>query len=352
MGFATLTIDLKKVSQNIDIIKQQLGESTNILLIAKANAYGMGAIPICKAVADKISYIGVATVDEALECRHSGIKTPILLLSEPFETELNTISAHDITLTVYDKSTIDQLHSFTKSTGRTVKTHLKIDTGMNRLGSHWEESKDIIKYWQETCSNIIKEGIYSHFANSGDKKHPLNVIQKNRFDNHQRNSQVPLTHFANSDAINHLQETHYNLVRIGLAAYENSFTLTAPLRYIKSIKSGNSVGYGNAFTAQKDCRIGVIGSGYADGISTHLSNKGYVIINNHQCRMIGTVCMDMFMVELPESLDVSNGDTAIIISPESDMGMTIHECAKLSGQNPREIMSTLSNRVRRIYLDN
>ena len=159
MGFATLTIDIKKVSQNIDIIKQQLGQSTNILLIAKANAYGMGAIPICKAVADNISYIGVATINEALECRKSGIKTPILLLSEPFEAELNTISAHDITLTVYDKSTIDQLHNFTKSTGKTVKTHLKIDTGMNRLGTHWEQSEEIIKHFIKVFRNLVHDMI-------------------------------------------------------------------------------------------------------------------------------------------------------------------------------------------------
>ena len=349
MASAHLGINTSKIRQNIMQLKRELTPNSNLLLIAKANAYGLGAIPICKTLSDCIDYIGVATIAEAIELRNEQIKTPILLLSEPHHNDFNIISNFNISVTVYNKETIDNLNNYALTTNKTIKTHLKIDTGMTRLGSNWDESDDVLSYWHNTSTNIIKEGVYSHFANSDNKNHPLNSLQLSRFNNLEAEFKSPLIHFSNSDAINHFKSKTFNISRVGLAAYIDSFTLTAPIRCIKQISAGTSVGYGSTFTASEPTQIGIIGIGYADGIATALSNKGYVVINNQECPIIGQICMDMFMVKLPSHLNVTSNHNAIIISPEGAPGLSITELAKITSQNPREIMTHFSNRIQRDY---
>ena len=349
MASAHLGINTSKIRQNIMQLKRELDPYSSLLLIAKANAYGLGAIPICKKLKDYIDYIGVATIAEAIELRNEQIETPILLLSEPLISDFNIVSSFNISVTVYNKDTIEHLNHYAVTTNKKIKTHLKIDTGMTRLGSNWDESTDVLNYWHKTSSNVIKEGVYSHFANSDNKNHPLNDLQLSRFNNLEAEFKSPLVHFSNSDAINHFKSEMFNISRVGLAAYIDSFTLTAPIRCIKQISAGTSVGYGSTFTASEPTRIGIIGIGYADGISTALSNKGYVVINNQECPIIGQICMDMFMVKLPNNVPFSVKDKAIIISPSNEAGLSITELSKLTHQNPREIMTHFSNRIQRDY---
>jgi len=348
MTTAYLNVDISKIKSNLKKIKQGLVDNTKLLLVAKANAYGLGAVPICKEVESIIDYIGVATIAEALELRNENIKTPILLLAEPLPNDFNIVSSFDISVTVYNKSTIKKLDDFALSSNKKIKTHFKIDTGMTRLGSHWKESREILNVWHNTSSNIIKEGVYSHYANSDNKNHPLNKTQLNRFKEHESEFNAPFIHFSNSDAIFNFELNNFNIARVGLAAYDNCFTLAAPLRHIKQIPKDTSVGYGSTYISKEDTQVGIIGMGYADGISTLLSNKGYVIINKHKCPIIGKICMDMFMVKLPNQTFKIN-DNAIIVSPQNSAGLTIHELAKLTGQNPREIMTLFSSRVIRQY---
>lgn len=349
MASAHLSINTSKIRQNIIQLKRKLDPHSSLLLVAKANAYGLGAIPICQTISDCIDYIGVATIAEAIELRNEQIKTPILLLSEPHHNDFNIVSSFNISVTVYNKETIDNLNNYARTTNKTIKTHLKIDTGMTRLGSNWDESNDVLSYWHNTSANIVKEGVYSHFANSDNKNHPLNNLQLSRFNNLEPEFKTPLIHFSNSDAISHFKSEQFNISRVGLGAYTNSFTLTAPIRCIKQISAGTSVGYGSTFTASETTRIGIIGIGYADGISTSLSNKGYVVINKQECPIIGQICMDMFMVKLPNKIKVSSKDSATVISPEGIPGLTITDLAQLTNQNPREIMTHFSNRIQRDY---
>ena len=350
MGFANLTIDHKKIKQNIASIKDTLPSNSKLLLVAKANAYGLGAIEICRELKDCINYIGVSTVREAAELRENGIHTPILLLSEPFPSELDIVSSLDITITIYDKSTIELIDHYTSTNNKTIKTHLKVDTGMTRLGTNWEDAKSIMNQWQKTSKNVIKEGIYSHYANSNNKSHPLNQLQQKRFHESKTESDFPLSHFSNSDGVTHFNSSDCNLVRIGLSVYNDAFTLKAPLRLIKTIKKGTSVGYGSTFTATETTRVGVIGMGYADGLSTQLSNQGYVDIDGHNCPIIGQICMCMFMVKLPPIDTITVDHLVTIISPDNQNGMSLKEFATITNQNPREVMTRFSNRVTRIHL--
>ena len=235
---------------------------------------------------NEIDYIGVATVHEAAQLRNHGIKTPILLLSEPFNFELPTISALDISVTVYNPSTINEISDYTTQNNTSIKTHLKIDTGMTRLGTPWQTANQALTQWHNTPNSVIKEGVYSHFANSDEANHPLNKEQIKRFFEHKTNFQTEMMHFSNSDALLNIDESHLNTIRIGLGAYKNSFTLSAPIRHIQTITENTSIGYGSTYTTSKPTTIAVIGMGYADGLSTQLSNKGYVVINNIQCPII------------------------------------------------------------------
>ncbi len=344
MGFAKLNIDCTKIKENIANIQTEIGNKTQVLLVAKANAYGLGAVEICQSLRDHIHYIGVATITEAMHLRNNNIHTPILLLSEPEESDWALISAHDISITVYEKDTIIKLNEHAKKTNAKIKTHLKIDTGMTRLGTHWNNCQETINEWQN--SELVKEGVYSHFANS-NTTHELNASQLTRFNNETQPLTGLIKHFSNSDSITHIKDAHFNLVRVGLNAYQNSFTLSAPIRQIQTVPKGTPIGYGSTYTTDEACQIAIIGMGYADGLSTQLSNNGYVAIQNDHYPIIGKICMDMFMVKLPKETSISSTDTVIILSPDHRPGMSLEEMATKTQQNPREVMTRLSQRITR-----
>lgn len=350
MGFATLNIHCQKIKKNIEEIKNSVKNSPKVLLVAKANAYGLGAENICTTLLNTIDYIGVANLQEATQLRNHGIITPILLLSEPLVFELDTISSLDIAVTVYTHSTIDEISAFALKKNRPIKTHLKIDTGMTRLGTPWQDAIKTLHHWQNTPDIVIKEGVYSHFANSDSPEHPLNKKQVDRFFKYKPSFNNQMIHFSNSDAIKNIADSHLNTIRIGLGAYQNSFTLSAPIRHIQSIPENTSVGYGSTYITTKPTRIAIIGMGYADGLSTQLSNQGHVIINHKKCPIIGKICMDMFMVELPSTSHANIHDIATIISPDNMPGLNLNDMAKITNQNPREILTRLTSRVTRNYL--
>ena len=219
---------------------------------------------------------------------------------------------------------------------------------MTRLGLNWETAKTTIQLWLNTSKYIVKEGLYSHFANS-ESDHELNEIQLDRFLKKTNDNANTIKHLANSDGVNNIKNSHFDLVRIGLSAYENSFTLTAPIRQIKTVKKGTAVGYGSTYTTSKDCKIAIIGIGYADGISTQYSNKGTVSIRDESYPIVGRVCMDMTMIEIPLSSKINETDEAIILTPNKPNTPNLMAMSKLTNQNPREIMTRFSKRISRSY---
>ena len=349
MAHATVTVYLDQIKQNLMKIKEGLPNETKLLLSAKANAYGLGVIPICDYLKDTLNFIGVISTKEAIEIRNAGIQTPILLLSEPIESDIPTLIANDIAVTVYNKITLKTIESYTSKTNQPIKTHYKVDTGMIRQGKYWESAEESINTWLNSSPTLVKEGFYTHFANSEIKNHSLNDEQNKRFQT--LINTLPkdiITHSANSGAITNIKNSEYKLVRIGLNAYKNAFDVTSNLIEIKTIPKNTSVGYGSKYTSSKEMTIGVIGMGYADGIPTHLSNKGHVTIHQTHCPIIGQICMDMFMVEIPSTITPSIGDSVTVIS-KNNSGMSLEDISALTNYNPREIMVNLSQRVKRVY---
>jgi alanine racemase len=347
MAFATLTVDCDTISQNIQAIRAGLSASTRVMIIVKADAYGLGAVAVATHIAGMVDYFGVATISEALDLRDQGIQTPILLLSEPLIADIPIAVAHDIDITLYHPSTIAAVNDYVQGRKHGIRTHLKVDTGMCRLGVPWDATDAVIAQWHATNHRVEKVGMYSHYANSDQPAHPLNAEQLARFLPIANDSSI-IYHFSNSDAVKHFH--HFGMVRVGWAAYKNSVTLTAPVRAVRDIPSGTSVGYGSTFVSRKPMRMAVVGMGYADGLSTHLSNNGYFRIGEYTCPIIGRVCMDMVMVALPEGADVGVGDVAVILSPDDEPGMNVVDVAEATGENPREVLCRLSARVMREYL--
>ena len=275
------------------------------------------------------------------------------MLTEPFQDDLPLVAAHDISITVFQHETLKKLEKYTTNHPCKIKTHFKIDTGMSRLGRYWQTSSEEIKHWLNLPSTIIKEGFYTHIANSETKGHHLNTLQIKRFNSISK-SLIPsdeiIQHCANSGAIDNIENSNYNLVRVGLKAYEHSFTLTAPIQSIKHVPENTPVGYGSEYTSSEPIIIGVIGMGYADGLPSQIAANGYVVINNNKCNIIGRVCMDMFMVKIPKGAMIKSSDKATIIASSPTDGMTIHSIAKDTNANPREIMTRLSHRIQRDWI--
>ena len=196
---------------------------------------------------------------------------------------------------------------------------------------------------------LLKEGIYSHFANSDQKDHEMNNLQLDRFNTITKNQSI-IKHVANSNAIDNIENCHHDLIRIGFNAYLDSFTIKVQIRHIQFIQKGESIGYGSTY-CDEDSTIAVIGIGYADGIPSQLSNKGHVIIEGTKCNIIGKICMDMFMVKCPKNIQPKIGSEATIISNSDSRAMTIEEISTLTNLNPREIMTHFSQRIERTYLN-
>jgi alanine racemase len=345
MAFATLTINIDIIKQNIEDIKSTT--QCKVLLVAKANAYGLGATSICQKIDTIVDYFGVATIDEATELRKHNIQAPILLLSEPLPHQFHLLTQYDITTTLYQADTIQALQTFATTHQTPIKTQFKIDTGMTRLGANWQTSQPVLTQWQNSSNVLIKEGIYSHLANSDQPNHPLNTTQLDRFQTIVTPFQNLTKHCSNSHAIHHFKDSHHDMVRVGIDAYHNAFTLTAPIRNIHTVSQNTSVGYGSTYITSKNCQIATLGIGYADGIPSSLSNQGHVMIQNTKCAIVGSICMDMIMVEIPSELSISANDTATILSNGTDKALTIFDMATLSGLNPREIMTHFSDRIHR-----
>jgi alanine racemase len=330
MNRIELIIHLNEYQNNLKKISEKLPESCSILAVVKANAYGHGAVEIARAAIQKgVRYLGVACLKEFKELRDNGITHPILLLAEPLQSEWNNLP-HDLTYTVYTPEFIGALN-------KEYKIHLKIDTGMNRLGAKTKE----IHHLLDTINakkNLNLEGIYTHLAQSEIPNSGFTQIQLDQFREILKNcNNASLMHTANSGAIRYFPDSMFNMVRLGMDSFENVMELQSE---IKTIKAGESVGYDAGFTASDDMTVATIAAGYADGISTRFRG-GSVQIKGRIYPVIGKICMDMFMVNLSGNPDnIKRGDKAVILGKNA---LNMYNFAQITGLNPREITCAIGN---------
>ncbi|MBE7038110.1 MAG: alanine racemase [Ruminococcaceae bacterium] len=364
-------VNLDAINENINSIRSILNKDTKVLAVVKADAYGHGAAKVALSlVKNKIDYLGVATSGEAMELRNIGIKTPILILGAIYNENIGELISNDITLTVFDYKTALNISNVAKKLNKIAKIHIKIDTGMTRIGFYPTDDsvKEICKI--SKLDSIEIEGMFSHFAKADEEDENPTHIQFEKFMNiknklEEMKVQIPICHICNSAGIIDFPEYQLNMVRSGIITYghypsecvnHKKIKLTPAMTFktlvanINQIEKGTSVGYGGTFTAEKSMKIATLLVGYADGYSRLLSNKADVLINGERCSVVGRVCMDQTMVDVSKLKNINLGDEVILFGKSGNNIVTVEEVAKIIGTINYEILCAVSKRVPRIYI--
>jgi len=358
-----LEINFNTLISNLNKFKQKLSPHTKIMAMVKAFSYGSGSFEIANVLQyHNVDYLAVAYADEGVELRKAGIHLPIMVMS-PEEQAFDTMIRHQLEPEIFSFRTLDLLESTVKRNAlpenKPVKVHIKIDTGMHRLGFAPSEVSELISrlnansliYVQSVFSHLISSDNNAYDAITNEQIGILNEVKKQFILN--SNHKI-LFHIANSAAVSRFPESHMDMVRVGIGLYgisehmsglENVITLRSILSQIKLVKKGESVGYNSSWIAKEDTRIGVVSIGYADGLLRSLGNgNASLFIDGKPAKIIGDICMDMCMVDLT-GIDAEENDGVIIFNAD-------HSVTKLaiSGNTiPYEILSCISRRVKRIY---
>lgn len=360
-------IDLRAVRHNICIIKQLIGHNIKILGVVKADAYGHGMRQVSKVLIEEgIEYLGVASLDEARELRRSGIKENILCLGAILPEEAKGVLEFNVIQTVSDLGIAKILSRLGRTKEKNIKVHIKIDTGMGRLGVWHAEAIGFIKK-VASMDNITIEGIFTHFPSAEDDR-VFTLAQIKAFNALIKNLQkqginIPLRHASNSMGLIDFKEAHMNMVRPGLIMYGlhprrdlfNSLSLSPVLKLktkivnIKSVPKGRSVSYGRAYVANEDTKVATIPIGYGDGYQRHLSNRADVLIKGKRAPVVGKICMDMAMVYVGHIKGVKVGDEVVLIGIQGKDAIKVEELAGLIYSIPYEIVCNIGQRVPRIY---
>jgi len=361
-------VDLDAIVHNIRALGDLLPPETIHMAVVKADGYGHGALPVAlAALFAGATRLAVATVEEGEELREGGIKAPILLLGNlPLTHALRAVKA-ELSVAVYNEETLKALSEAANEAQGVAKVHLKLDTGMGRLGL-WGKRALEIAVMAANTPNVSVEGLMSHFATADERDLSFAREQLERFktlvkDIKDRVNLSTIQHMANSAGTMVLPEAHLDMVRTGIAIYgqypspEISHTVelieairwVAPITHIKRVAKGTPLSYGSTNRTTRESVIATLPVGYADGYPRVLSNKGAVLIAGKRAPILGRVCMDMILVDITEIPAVALGDEAVLIGKSGDKSISAEDLATLSGTINYEIVCSISKRVPREY---
>jgi alanine racemase len=359
-------VNLTRLSRNLDAIRAHVTPA-KVMIIVKANAYGHGLAAVARHLGPQADYIGVAVLEEGIFLRELGVTAPILVLGGIWGDQVPHYLQHDLTLTASSVERLEQIDAAAAYMGVRAKVHLKIDTGMERIGVHYY-SAQTLQAAALKCKNVEVEGIFSHFANAdaADLSHAR--LQLERFNAvlrfYEKNSlPVPIRHMANSAAILQLKESHLDMVRPGIMLYGvypgREVTQTVAVQpalawksrvvYFKVVRAGYPVSYGSTWQSGHPVRIVTVPVGYGDGYFRSLSNQAQVIICGKKYPQVGRVCMDQMMVNI-ENDSAFNGDEVTLIGETGETAITAQDLADWAGTIPYEILTNINTRVPRIYV--
>ena len=363
-------VDLGAIRHNITEARKKIKDTTKIMAIVKADAYGHGAVPVAKSLLDLVDAYGVATLEEAVELRKNKIDKMILILGYTPEGDYEDLILHDISQAVYTEEMAQKLSDMAVKLGKKAKVHIKIDTGMGRIGfPPTEKTADLIAEIKK-FPGIELEGMFTHFSKADETDKTTTLEQIRAFlwmKEHLAAEGMEFTyyHCANSASIIDMPKLGMNLERAGISTYglypsdevnkeavplRPAMELIAHVTYVKWIEKGTEVSYGGTFVAPKRMQIATIPTGYGDGYPRSLSNKGYVLIHGQKAPILGRVCMDQFMVDVTGIPDVKFGDRATLVGHDGDAYLSIDELAGLSGRFNYEFICDINKRVPREYL--
>jgi alanine racemase len=365
-----LEVNLARLRQNYRVIAGRVSPA-RVMPVLKANAYGHGLVPVARMLEREQPFaLAVAYLEEALRLREAGVRTPVLVLGGLVGAQIPRFLEHDLTLTA---SSVDKLLAIEECAGAKgvkARVHLKVDTGMERIGTHWYSAERLLEA-SLRVRNVEVEGIFTHFANADAPDLTHARLQMERFQDvlrfyQKRSLPTPLRHIANSGAILQMPESYLDIVRPGILLFGSSPIPELPLTlevkqalrwltqvvFFKVVNAGNPVSYGSSWSPDADTRIITLPVGYGDGYMRAMSGRAEVIVRGARVPVVGRICMDQIMVDIGGGT-AYNGDEVVLLgdSAVSGASIRIEELAVWANTIPHEILTNINTRVPRIYVD-
>lgn len=356
-----LEVNLPQLRSNLEAIRAHVAPA-KVMPMVKANAYGHGVDGIAPFIEPFVDAFGVAIVEEAVHLRQMGIRKPVLVAGGTLPDQIPLFIEYDLVLTASSPELLASAEAAAGSAGVKLRAHLKIDTGMERVGVHYYEAEAFLEQSLK-CKHVLIEGIYTHLANSEDPKLTHARQQLERFQEvlrfyEKRSLPFPIRHMANSAAIMHFPESHMDLVRPGLMFYGvypvgvgHTVELAPALQwksrvtYSKITRPGHPVSYGSLWQPESETRIVTVPCGYGDGYFRRMTNQAQVIIKGRKYPQVGRICMDQFMVDVGDD-EIRLGDEVVLLGDD----ITAYDLAAWTGTNEYEVLTNISARVPRIYI--
>ncbi|MFH1478711.1 MAG: alanine racemase [Candidatus Omnitrophota bacterium] len=360
-------IDIGAIRHNLGQVKKIVAEDVSILGVVKADAYGHGMREVSlELVRNGVSYLGVASIDEARELRNIGIKKDIIVLGAVLPEDIEGVLRFNVIQTISGLSIAKLLSRQAKKKNKKAKVHIKIDTGMGRLGLWHKEALAIIKKIY-LLDNIVVDGIFTHFPSAEDDiaftKKQIDSFNSLIKELESCGIYIPFRHTSNSMALVNFKESHMNMVRPGLIMYglypkdglrnilklRQALTLKTKIVCLKEVEKGRSISYGRTHITKRPTKIATLPIGYGDGYSRHLSNKGEVLIRGKRSPIVGRVCMDMIMCDVGHIKGVKVGDEVVLIGRQGKDIIRAEDLAHLSRTISYEVVCNIGRRVPRVY---
>jgi len=359
-------VDLNVLKENFKKIKERVGK-VKIMPVLKANAYGHGLVRIAQFYSEmKADYLGVAVVEEGILLREKGIELPILVLGGIWGNQIPLFLKHDLTITASSIDKLKQINETAEQMKIKAKVHLKIDTGMERLGVHYYNAEKFLEAAYK-CKNLKVEGIFSHFANSESSDLTYSKMQLERFNGvlsyfEKHSIKPPIRHISNSGGILQLPEANFDMARPGIILFGvypskevkrtveimPALTWKSLVVYFKVTKPNHPVGYGSTWQTDHNVRAVTVPVGYGDGYLRSMFKKAKVIVNGERYPVIGNISMDQIVVNLEQG-SAYNGDEVILLGSDGKNSITCEEMAEWAATIPYEILTNINTRVPRVY---
>jgi alanine racemase len=362
-----IRVDLDALTHNLRALRAFAG--VPVMGIVKANAYGHGLVPVALHLqAQGVEQLGVAFLEEGVALRRAGIRLPILVMGGIFGPQASQLIAEDLEITVSSIDKLRQVEAAAQALGRQATIHLKIDTGMERIGVHSYRAGPFIEAAVASRWCTVK-GVYSHLACADDPASLMTRQQLERFLDacahfERLGAPMPIRHLANSGGLLHFPETHLDLVRPGIALYgvlpdpasrptvdlRPALSLVSQVVYFKVVPVGQTVSYGGTWAPAADTRIVTVPIGYGDGFPRALSSRGEVLIRGRRHPIVGRICMDQFMVDIGPQGTAYNEDAVVMIGAQDGQAIRCEDVAQAAGTIPYEILVGLNSRIPREYV--
>ena len=366
-GRTEVVIDLGAIAHNFRQIRSRIGPAVRIMVVVKADGYGHGAVRVSQTVVKEgADALAVTTVAEGIELRKAGLKIPILILGPLFSGEIESVINYYLTPTLLDFKIAELLSQWARKRGRVVSIHINVDTGMGRLGIHYEKA-DQFALAVSQLANLQIEGIYSHFS-SAEFDADFTLQQIRRFKSvflslKKKGIDPPLKHISNSAALLGIPEAYFNMVRPGLVIYgycpgcswadeikfRPSMGCRSRIVLLKTVPAGASLSYGRTYVTFSQTRIAIIPVGYADGYPLSLSNRGWVLIRGKKAAVVGKICMDQTIIDVTHIEDVQVEDEVILWGSQGEKSIRLEELSLKAKTIPYEFLTVIGGKLPRVY---